>query len=136
MKPKKKIEELKEEQKKFKGENAEKIANELKKVSEEMKEIMADISSGKISNKTLERQQRILSRLLDAYKSVNERDFSKKRESNTGKNKQLVSPDELKFNDFEKKKAMEEMMKKMKLGYSKDYETIIKSYFEEINKNE
>lgn len=132
----KKIEELKEEQKKFKGENAEKIANELKKVSEEMKEIMADVSSGKITDKTLERQQRILSRLLDAYKSVNERDFSKKRESNTGKNKQLVSPDELKFNDFEKKKAMEEMMKKMKLGYSKDYETIIKSYFEEINKNE
>ena len=129
----KSIQELQEEQKKSQNENSEKMAAELKEVSEQMKEILADVESGRISDKTLERQQKILSRLLDAYKSVNERDFSKERKSESSNSKNLVSPESLQLNDFERKRALEEMMKKMKLGYSKDYELLIKEYFQELN---
>lgn len=132
----KSIEKLKEEQEKYKNENSEKMAAELKKVSEEMKEILADVESGRISDKTLERQQKILSRLLEAYKSVNERDFSKKRKAESADQKDLVSPDALQLDEFERKRAMEEMMKKLKLGYSKDYELLIKEYFQEVNQEE
>lgn len=132
----KSIQELQEEQKKSQNENSEKMAAELKQVSEDMKEVLADVEAGRISDKTLERQQKILSRLLDAYKSVNERDFSKKRKAEQGNKKNQVSPDALQLNEFERKRAMEEMMKKMKLGYSKDYELLIKEYFQEINSND
>ncbi len=130
----KSIEKLKEEQKKYQNEQGEKMAAELKEVSEQMKEILADVESGRISDKTLERQQKILSRLLEAYKSVNERDFSKKRKAESGDKKDLVSPDGLQLDEFERKRAMEEMMKKLKLGYSKDYELLIKEYFQDVNK--
>ncbi len=53
-------------------------------VSEEMKKVEQDLRGGKLDQETVNRQQRILSRLLDAPRSVEKRDYSRKRQSRPG----------------------------------------------------
>src|SRR3989304_2053662 len=53
----------------------ERILGDLGKISEEMKEVVKDLEQRNVNPKTIERQERILSRLLDAQRSMRERDF-------------------------------------------------------------
>ncbi len=114
-----------------------KALGDLNKLAEEMNEVMTDLQSGKLNDDLLQKQDRILSRLLDATRSINERDFEKKRESKEGRLKDLASPDELYPNTLEgNKKALKDMLKKIKQGYSKDYEVLIRKYLEKISEEQ
>lgn len=53
-------------------------------VADEMKKVEQDLRGGRLNQETVERQQRILSRLLDAPRSVEKRDYSRKRQSRPG----------------------------------------------------
>jgi hypothetical protein len=53
-------------------------------VGDEMKKVEQDLRGGRLDHDTVERQQRILSRLLDAPRSVEKRDYSRKRQSRPG----------------------------------------------------
>jgi hypothetical protein len=53
-------------------------------VSEDMKKVEQELRSGRLTPETVERQQRILSRLLDAPRSVEKRDYSRRRISKPG----------------------------------------------------
>jgi hypothetical protein len=56
----------------------------LSNTSEDMKQVVQDLKNGRIEQQTLDRQQRILSRLLDAPRSIEKRDYSRKRTSRPG----------------------------------------------------
>lgn len=127
------LEELKEKQKQFQGGDRKK--SELERIAQEMQEVMNEIKSGKVSPETYKKQDRILSRLLDASRSVNEKDYDKKREATTGQDFLRKSP-----NDFDmstqqgKSNNIKEFMRSIQNGYTKDYEIIIKQYFEQIQR--
>ncbi len=53
-------------------------------VGDDMKKVVEDLKSGRLNQQTLDRQQRILSRLLDAPRSVEKRDYSRRRTSRPG----------------------------------------------------
>lgn len=53
-------------------------------LAEEMKGVEQDLRAGRLDQNTVNKQQRILSRLLDAPRSVEKRDYSKKRMSRPG----------------------------------------------------
>jgi hypothetical protein len=53
-------------------------------VAQDMKQVEQDLRSGRLEPETVERQQRILSRLLDAPRSVERRDTSRRRTSRPG----------------------------------------------------
>lgn len=53
-------------------------------VAEEMKKVEQDLRAGRLQQDTVDRQQRILSRLLDAPRSVEKRDYSRRRISRPG----------------------------------------------------
>jgi len=91
------------------------------------------LQSGSISPETLNKQERILSRLLDASVSMNERDFEKKRESKTGTQYKRPSPLPIDLTTQEgKSKVMSEQQRALQQGYSKDYELLIRRYFEAL----
>jgi hypothetical protein len=46
-----------------------------------MEHVARDLADGLVTDETLERQERILGRLLDAHNAARERDFSPRRES-------------------------------------------------------
>lgn len=128
------LEELAKEQKQFSGEKL--ALGNLEKIAQDMKEVMTDIQSGNITPETLKRQERILSRLLDATKSITERDYEKKRESRTGLDVIRKSPDALKLmTDENRKRTLQDILRNLREGYSNDYEQIIKKYFETLQQS-
>ena len=98
-------------------------------------EVNKALDNNRINSETLERQERILSRLLDASRSINERDFEEKRESKRGQDIIQNSPSELELHTQEgKAKVLRELMQSFKGSYTKDYENIIRRYLESLTK--
>ncbi len=126
------LEELAKEQKETSG-NKQALGS-LEKLAEEMREVLSDMQSGRVSEDTRRRQDRILSRLLDASRSMNERDYEKTRESRSGEDQARKSPAELKLDELRNKQAVQDLLKSMQQGYSKDYEQLIRQYFERLQK--
>jgi len=112
-----------------------KLATNLEKIIEEMNEVVSGLNTKKLDDNLIQKQEKILSKLLDAQRSINERDFEKNRESNVGNVFNNKSPGELNLSDEKiKDNLREELMKAIQEGYSKDYEDLIHRYFEELGK--
>jgi len=126
----KSIEDLAKEQKEaYSGKR--KALGDLEKISEELKEIVRSMQQGDISEETRKRQERILSRLLDATKSMNERDFDPKREAQGGKDILGMKPGPLQgLTAQQREQSLKDMLESLKLQYTKEYEILIKQYFE------
>ena len=106
---------------------------DLERAAREIEEVLRDMQSGQISEQTLHRQEQILSRMLDAMKSQRERDFEKKRESKSGQDVLRESPPELTFGDEDSPvEKMRDELRDGKQGYSRDYEYLIRKYFEAL----
>ncbi len=131
-KAQKTLEELAKEQKQN-PQTDRKSLGDLEKIAQEMKEVMTEMKSSNINENTLKRQERILSRLLDATKSIHDRDYEKTRESKTGKEFNRQSPGELDMKSQEgRTKAMQDLLRSIQEGYTKDYEELIRKYFETL----
>lgn len=114
-----------------------KLLGDLDKIAEDMKEVIQNLEQNNVNPETIHKQERILSRLLDASKSVRERDFEKKRKSETGTQMTRRSPKELDLKSLEGKNQLrDELLKALEQGYSKDYQELIRKYFEELEKSE
>ncbi len=61
--------------------DGERILGDLRELAREMERVADDLGAGRLDDGTLARQERILSRLLDAHNSVRKRDFTQRRES-------------------------------------------------------
>ncbi len=115
--------------------SSKKLASNLDDIIREMKEVVIDMQTEKLNDDLVQKQERILSKLLDAQRSINERDFEKKRESIAGKNYKQDSPPELLLDTEEGRNQLrEELMKAVREGYSRDYEELIRRYFNELEK--
>lgn len=106
---------------------------DMDKIAEDMKEVEKDLLQGDIRRETIDRQNRILSRMLDAQKSVREREFSKRRKAESGKEYAVSSPSELP-DDFGERinRLQQDLLRAKKEGYTRDYLELIKQYFEAI----
>ena len=128
----KSLDQLNEEAKQA-GETKKLPAN-LDKILDEMQEVVTDMKTQKLNDDLVQKQERILSKLLDAQKSINERDYEKERESTSGKDFASKSPDELNLPAKTKNKITDELNKAVQEGYTKDYENLIRKYYEALQK--
>lgn len=111
------------------------LASNLEKILSEMKEVVTNLQSEKMNNDLVKQQEKILSKLLDAQTSMNERDYEKDRKSSSGKDYNRNSPPDLILNTNEgKNKLKDELLKALREGYKKDYEDLIRKYFEALGK--
>lgn len=111
------------------------LPSNLEDALKKMEEVISDMKTDKLNDELVQKQERILSRLLDAQRSINERDFEKERESNTGERKDRQSPPEIRLNPEQRKNLLkEEFNKAIREGYSKDYEELIRKYYESLQK--
>jgi hypothetical protein len=114
-----------------------KLLGDLQKIAEEMNEVVRNLEQNNVNPETMKKQERILSRLLDASKSMHERDYEKKRKAETGTQMSRRSPGDIDPNSLEGKSLLqEELLKALEQGYSKDYQELIRKYFEELEKTE
>lgn len=111
------------------------LASNLDKLLDQMQEVVTDMNTQKVNDNLIQKQEKILSKMLDAQRSVNERDYEKDRESFAGKNIQRQSPSELNLNSEQgKNKIKDELNRAVQEGYSKDYEELIRKYYEALQK--
>jgi hypothetical protein len=109
------------------------LLGDLNQVAEEMREVVRNLEQQNVNPETMQKQERILSRLLDASKSMRERDFEKKRRSQTGTQMTRQSPGDLDPSVLEGG-IRNDMLKALEQGYSKDYQELIRRYFEQLQK--
>jgi hypothetical protein len=99
----------------------------------DISEVVKDLKRKQVSPRTIDRQKRILSRLLDAQRSIRERGHSKQRKSQTGKDYVVRSPGALPQGLGEHEDVLrEDLLKALKEGYPKEYEELIRHYFEAL----
>jgi hypothetical protein len=101
----------------------------LDQLGDEMKKVVDEMKSNKVNSETIHRQEQILSRMLDAQKSVNKRDFTKKRLSEQGNDIVRKSPT-LPDDHSGDTGWLSEMIKKaLEEQYPRQYEKLIRAYF-------
>jgi hypothetical protein len=111
------------------------LPGNLENIMKQMQEVVSDMNTEKLNNDLIQKQERILSRLLDAQRSMNERDYEKERESKAGKDFTRESPAALNLNtERGKNKIKDELNKAIQEGYLKDYEELIRKYYEALQK--
>jgi hypothetical protein len=126
----KSLQEIEEQKKNANGQKQ--PLGDLNRIAKDMEEVMSDMQTGNITADTRLRQERILSRLLDASRSMNERDYEKNRESTSGKDVDKRSPAEI---DLQRQQVMSRSaIEQLRQGYTADYENIIRQYFEALQR--
>ena len=129
----KSLEELQQEM----AQEAANQAGTLKGIAKDMKDVIKDLENNQVLRKTIERQQKILTRMLDAQKSLRTQSYKKERESITGKDFDSLSPGELPVDLGERNILLRQKLEEaLKNGYTAEYNEIIRKYFEELAKEE
>jgi Domain of unknown function (DUF4175) len=109
------------------------MLGDLRTIAEEMREVQTDLAQGEISPETIEKQQRILSRLLDSQRSMQERDFEKRRKSETGSSVAKKDPAPIDLLTQEgKSRLRRDLLRALEEGYARDYQELIRKYFEAL----
>lgn len=122
---------LKEMHEKAKEEGSGGMLGDMEKVMQQMQETETELVNKQLTAETMMRQQQILSRLLQADKSVRERELDDKRESNTGKDLDHKAPETLTLEEY-KNKLRQELLKTSKMEYNSDFIYLIEQYFKKI----
>jgi hypothetical protein len=105
------------------------LLGDLRRIAEEMRELVQELRSGQLSMETLRRQHRILSRMLDALRSVYERDYEPERESRPGQDIVRPSPPGLRPEQLHLH-PVQQRLQQLQNAYSPDYQRLIQRYFE------
>jgi hypothetical protein len=110
------------------------ILGNLDNMAKEMGDVVEDLQELNIDRRTIDRQQQILSRMLDAQKSVREKEYSKKRLAEVGKEYRRKSPnDPTNIEDPRMKQLSLDLIRALQEGFNPDYEKLIEEYFRALN---
>ena len=112
------------------------VLGRLGELSGEMENVIKQLREEKMDRQLIERQEKILSRMLDAQKSVREREYSKKRKAEREDIRIVKSPPEIKKELLRKKSLLrKELMNALEEGYVPEYKEYIKNYFESLSRH-
>lgn len=107
------------------------ILGRLDDTVEEMEQALAEMERSGASQEAVNRQRRILSRLLDAQRSLRRRDFEQDRRSRTGEDYARTAPDRVP-DDLARatEELREDLLRAMQHEYPSEYRELIRAYFE------
>ncbi|MFC1618989.1 DUF4175 family protein [Candidatus Neomarinimicrobiota bacterium] len=106
----------------------------LGRALEDMEEIIKDFQRRRITRRTTERQERIVTRLLDSQKSLTIQDFKEERRGEAPAQRYMyMGPSGLPDNLGEREDMLLQAMEKaLRSGYSQDYQVVIQNYFQRL----
>ncbi|MFH1502265.1 MAG: DUF4175 family protein [Candidatus Eisenbacteria bacterium] len=107
------------------------ILGRLDDTVDEMEATLAEMERSGASQETVDRQKRILSRLLDAQRSLRKRDYTKERRSREGESYSRTSPGALP-DDLARasEELREDLLRAMQRDYPSEYRALIRAYFD------
>ena len=117
--------------------NRPEILGRFDRAIEDMKKVSEDLGENKLSQTTIERQNRILSRLLDYQMSLRQRDYTRRRRAKTGKDYFRAGPLELPQDLGERQDQLrQDLLNALKEDYPKEYKDLIRAYFEALSREQ
>lgn len=109
------------------------LLGDLEDLERKMEEVIRELKQNNLTDDLIQKQEKILTRLLDAQRSLNERDYEQRRESRPGEQITGKPPADLKFDqDDLQARIRQDLLKALEEGYAKDYEILIRKYFEAL----
>ncbi len=109
------------------------VLGDLSKITDEMKEVVEQLRQNDVNETTTRQQERILSRLLQAQRSMRERDYEQRRRATAGTNRYLQRPSQLSVRP-QGEQFRRDLQRAMESGYTKEYIELIRKYYEAITK--
>jgi len=110
------------------------VLGRLDQTTQEMKEVEEALQNGQSLDDLESKQNRILSRLLDAQRSINRRDFEPQRESRPGEDIARVSPPELPAELMREDDRLRlDLLKAETDRYPAQYRTLVEAYLRALN---
>jgi len=104
---------------------------------EDMKGVEEDLRNYNVNERTMQRQDRILSRMLDAQKSLHKREQTEKRRSRTGDDVVRKSPDALPDDLGERRDVLQQsLLQIMSNPYPRQYQDEVRKYFRALGQGE
>ncbi|MBE0433102.1 hypothetical protein IBX73_06520 [candidate division WOR-3 bacterium] len=98
----------------------------------EMRNIEQDLFQYKVDRELIERQKKVISRLLDSQRSIRREDYAQKRESKPGQDVlERTSPASL-SRDLGRDELRELLQEELRKPYPKEYELYIREYFKSL----
>lgn len=123
----KKLEEMRQQMNK-EGKGA---GNKLSPLIQELEQQERDLVNKRLGNNLIERQQRILTRLLESEKALMERGLDEQRESKDGKNEEKGN--QIRFDEYNKEKLRQiELLRSVDPAYKKYYKDRANEYFNRV----
>jgi len=108
-------------------------SKEIEDLIEEMNKIETELVNKRLNNEMLERQQDILTRLLESDKAQREKEMEQKRKAESAKQKDRTMPPSLE--EYLKKREREvEQFNKVSPALRPYYKQLVEEYFKELKK--
>ena len=104
------------------------FGNDFKKIADDMEKTEEDIVNKRITNETINRQQDIMTRLLESERAMREREFDEQRKSNEAKDEEISNS--LQFLEYKRKKEKEvELLRTIPPALQPYYKNKVNDYF-------
>ena len=112
------------------------LMGDLNRIAEQMEETIRELQQNQTDRRTVERQQQILTRLLNAQKSLQQQGREEQREGRQADDAfDRESPGEL-TREEQIDRLRRDLIRALETGYAPDYEELIKRYFELLQEQE
>ena len=111
---------------------------DLNGIAKDMNDVISDLSNYRFNRKTKENQRRILSRMLDSQTSLSQRGYKNERKSfSSNASFKYSSPGGLPEDLGQRQNiALEALNRSLNSGYTREYQTMIKRYFNAMSQIE
>ncbi len=108
-------------------------AKKLQEIKNLMNDVQKDIANKNINQQTMQRQEQILTRLLEAENADNQRDTENKRQAEQAINEKISNPKEI-FQYKGEKSMYDEFLYQTNLPLQKFYQELFRKYMINLNK--
>ncbi len=110
------------------------VLGDLNAISSEMKKVEKDMSSKNITQQTIQRQNRILTRMLDASRSINQQNYDNRRLAKAGKDINQNSPSELNLSNANSERE-QQLLRLIRQNFPPEYQKVIIRYYQILRKS-
>jgi len=108
------------------------LEGRLDALTQEMAAVARDLEAARAGRETVQREQRIISRLLEAQHAAREQDRSRRRQARSARDVIRRSPPARSRSEVTGPSWRDQLLRLEKEGYSADYQKLIRRYFEAL----
>ena len=102
-------------------------------IQDEMRDVLADLQRGRLTQRTRQNQERIYQRMLDASRSIHSRGFDEKRRSITATDQPYAGPTTLPADRGQTPDLWREALRQALAGpYPEEYRALLRRYYDQI----